>query len=223
MRQTILEAALAIADERGLDAVSMRAVGLRVGLSAMALYPHVSSKEALLDGMVEVLLTELVPLAGVDHPAGQESDPAAVGGDAGEEWWQRLVALAQAARKLAGRHPSAFTLLLSRPSVTPEALRATDALYQTILDAGVPDDQVARVERLLSTFVMGFAASEVNGRFSRGTLTPRSRRTQLAPAQLPAHYRLAAHLDDEIDFDAEFEADLTDLRILLDSIRSSPA
>ncbi|WP_327641116.1 TetR/AcrR family transcriptional regulator [Kribbella sp. NBC_00482] len=207
MRQTILEAALAIADERGLDAVSMRSVGLRVGMSAMALYPHVSSKDALLDGLVEVLLTELVPLADLDRDA---------------DWWTRLVALAQAARKLANRHPSAFTLLLSRPSVTPEALRATDALYQTILDAGIPDDQVARVERLLSTFVMGFAASEVNGRFSRGTLNPRSRRTQLAPTELPAHYRLATHLDIPIDFDAEFEADLDNLRILLQSIRSSP-
>ncbi|GAA1553099.1 TetR/AcrR family transcriptional regulator C-terminal domain-containing protein [Kribbella hippodromi] len=223
MRQTILAAALAIADERGLEAVSMRAVGLKVGLSAMALYPHVSSKDALLDGMVELLLTELVPLADAHHPAedGEAAGGASGGavGDGGEEWWLRLVALAQAARKLAGKHPSAFTLLLSRPSVTPEALRATDALYQTILDAGVPDDQVARVERLLSTFVMGFAASEVNGRFGRGTLTPTSRRTQLAPAQLPAHYRLAPHLDDEIDFNAEFEADLADLRVLLESMR----
>ena len=47
-RRKILDAALAIADERGLAAVSMRSLGERVGVSAMALYPHVSSKDALL-------------------------------------------------------------------------------------------------------------------------------------------------------------------------------
>src|SRR5690348_7911745 len=137
----------------------MRAVAERVGVSAMALYPHVGSKEALLDGLVDVLLAEL-PVAEV----------------AGDDPWSRLTALAHELRALAHRHPSAFGLLLSRPSVTPDAVRATDAVYQALLDAGIPDAQVPRVERLLSTFVLGFAASEVNGRFGAGTVDPRGRR-----------------------------------------------
>jgi AcrR family transcriptional regulator len=204
-RHKILLAAVAIADERGLAAVSMRAVGERVGVSAMALYPHVSSKDALLDGMVDVLLAELLPSLGT-LPA--EAD-----------WWTRLIAQAREVRRLAVRHPSAFSLLLARPSVTPDAVRATDALYQALLDSGVPDEQVDRVERLVSTFVLGFAASEVNGRFSRGTLNPRARRAQLPPEQIPAHYRLAEHLDQPKDWDAEFEADLDDLHTLIESIR----
>ncbi|MGC4943546.1 TetR/AcrR family transcriptional regulator [Kribbella sp. DT2] len=206
MRDEILQAALAIADERGLEAISMRSVALRVGVSAMALYPHVSSKEALLDGVVDVLLAELPGL--IEQPP-----PTA-------DWWVRLLAGVQAVRKLAARHPSAFSLLLSRPSVTPDALRATDFAYQAVLDAGVPDADVARVERLIATFVLGFAASEVNGRFSRGTLQPRARRAQLDPADLPAHYRLAGHLDQPIDWDAEFEADLEDLRKLVEALRA---
>ena len=202
-RRKILAAALAIADERGLDAVSMRTVGRRVGLSAMALYPHVASKEALLDGMVDMLLAEQLPLV--------EKLPA-------HDWPARLTAIAQGLRVLAKRHPSAFSLLLARPSVTPDAVRATDALYQVILDAGVPDAQVAQVERLVSTFVLGFAASEVNGRFSKGTLNPRARRAQLDPAEIPSHYRLADHLDRPVDWDAEFEADLRYLRALLETI-----
>ena len=55
-REEILDAALELADERGLAAVSMRAVADRVGVTPMALYPHVGSKAALLDGMVGRLL-----------------------------------------------------------------------------------------------------------------------------------------------------------------------
>lgn len=205
MRDNILRAALDIADEHGVAAVSMRAVAQRVGVSAMSLYPHVASKEALLDGVVDVLLAEQLPTL---EPLPADAD-----------WWTRLVAAAQGVRKLAARHPSAFSLLLARPSVTPDAVRATDMIYRAVLDAGVPDAHVARVERLVSTFVLGFAASEVNGRFSKGTLNPRARRAQLEPSEIPAHYRLAEHLDQPVDWDAEFEADLQDLRTLIETIR----
>lgn len=207
-RHKIVQAALAIADERGLAAVSMRAVAQRVGMSAMALYPHISSKDALLDGMVDLLLAELLPIT-QDLPA-----------DA--DWWSRLVAVTQGVRKLARRHPSAFSLLLSRPSVTPDAVRATDVMYRLILDAGVPEAQAPRIERLVSTFVLGYAASEVNGRFSKGALNPRARRAQLAPDEIPAHYQLADYLDQPSDWSAEFEADLQDLRTLIQAV-SRPA
>jgi len=206
LRRRILDAALATADERGLAGVTMRTVAQRVGVSAMALYPHVASKEALLDGMVDVLLAELLPLLDSLPP------------DAG--WWTRLVTLARGFRRLAADHPSAFSLLLSRPSVTSEAVRATDTVYRALLEAGVPDADAPRVERLISTFVIGFAASEVNGRFSGGTLTPRARRAQLAPAEVPGHHRLAEHLDRPVDWDAEFEADLADLRTLVETFRT---
>jgi AcrR family transcriptional regulator len=204
VRDQILAAALAIADERGLTAVSMRSVGERVGMSAMALYPHVASKDALLDGLVDLLLAEQIPIV--------ERLPA----DA--DWWTRLEAMAQGVRDLAVRHPSAFSLLLARPSVTTDALRATDAVYQALLDAGVPAAEVKRVERLVSTFVLGYAASEVNGRFSKGTLSPRARRAQLAEEDIPAHYQLADHLDQPVDWSAEFQADLRDLRMLIEAI-----
>jgi AcrR family transcriptional regulator len=209
LRHQILTAALAVADERGLPAVSMRTVASRVGVSAMALYPHVSSKEALLDGMVDLLLAELLPSL-------DELPPDA-------DWWTRVVALAHGVRQLAARHPSAFSLLLARPSVTPDAVRVTDALYQALLEAGVPDADVGRAERMISTFWLGFAASEVNGRFSRGTLNPRARRAQLAPAEIPAHYRLSEHLDQPVDWTAEFEADLHNLRTLIESFREPSA
>ncbi len=147
-REDILDATLALADERGLSAVSMRAVAARLGVTAMSLYRYVRDKDDLLDGLVERLLAEL-PLP----------DPKL----AGEE---RVRALASSMRDTAARHPDAFSLLLRRPVATEAALAVRNVVYSALRDAGVPEELVPRVERLLSTFVIGFAASEVGGRFA---------------------------------------------------------
>jgi AcrR family transcriptional regulator len=170
-RQEIVDAAMAIADKGGLDAVSMRAVADDVGVTPMALYRHFASKVALLDAMVERLVTSLAP----------ESAAGA--------WDERLTTLAYAYRGLAQRHPWSAQLLFSRPSVTPDAARVTEFIYAAIREAGVPEPQVGRLERLVTTFVIGFAASEVLGRFASRA----------------------------VDFSAEFEADLADLRHLIEA------
>ena len=208
-RQEILDAALALADEKGLDAVSMRAVAERTGVTPMALYPHVGSKAALLDGMLGRLLADLLP-------------PVAAAAES-QDWRQRLRTIAHLARGLAHRHPWAATLIFSRPSVAPDAVRVVDQIYAALIDAGVPDADVARVERLVSTFVIGYGASETGGRFSTGTLNPRGRRAQLAAGELPAHHALASWLDTPVDWDAEFETDLDDLVRLVEAIASGSA
>ncbi len=208
-RQEILDAALALADEKGLDAVSMRAVAERTGVTPMALYPHVGSKAALLDGMLGRLLADLLP-------------PVAAAAES-RDWRQRLRTIAHLARGLAHRHPWAATLIFSRPSVAPDAVRVVDQIYAALIDAGVPDADVARVERLVSTFVIGYGASETGGRFSTGTLNPRGRRAQLAAGELPAHHALATWLDIPVDWDAEFETDVDDLVRLVEAIASGSA
>jgi AcrR family transcriptional regulator len=208
-RQEILDAALALADEKGLDAVSMRAVAERTGVTPMALYPHVGSKAALLDGMLGRLLADLLP-------------PVAAAAES-QDWRQRLRTIAHLARGLAHRHPWAAMLIFSRPSVAPGAVRVVDQIYAALIDAGVPDADVARVERLVSTFVIGYGASETGGRFSTGTLNPRGRRAQLAAGELPAHHALATWLDTPVDWDAEFETDLDDLVRLVEAIASGSA
>lgn len=146
-RAAILEAALAIADDQGLDAVTMHAVARRLQVTPMALYRHVGSKAALLDGLVEMLLTDL-PLPARELP-----------------WPEFLAALAAGIRATARRHPAAFPLLLSRPAVTPAAMSVRNAVHDALRQAGVPDTDIARTERLLSTAVLGFAVSEAAGRF----------------------------------------------------------
>lgn len=147
-RQVILRASLDLADERGLAAVTMQAVADRLGVTPMALYRHIKDKADLLDAVVESLLLEFVL-----------PDPRL-------PWRERLSAVARAARESARRHPAVFPLLLQRAANTPGARRVREVIYAALRDAGIHDDQVARAERLLSTFVMGFAVSEASGRFT---------------------------------------------------------
>jgi AcrR family transcriptional regulator len=189
----ILETALQIATESGVEAVSMRSVASRIGLTAMALYPHVPSKEAMLDGIVDRLIAR-VELPAPDAP-----------------WEERLADLAHSFRTVAHVHRSVVSLLFTRPAVTPDAMRLVETIYQALLDAGVPDAEVSRLERLISTAIVGFVVSEAEGRFGQGSATPRARRALLPKAQFPAHNRLASQLDTAPDVGGDFEADVADL------------
>ena len=147
-RRLILDQALALVDERGLAAMSMRAVAERVGLTSMALYPYVGGKDALLDGLVDLLVLELG--AEVDEPAGPD-------------WRVRLRALGRAVRHLAGKHPGAFPLLLNRSAAGASASWLTAALRGLLHDAGVPADHIARLARMILAFLLGYGTGEVTG------------------------------------------------------------
>jgi AcrR family transcriptional regulator len=163
-REEVLDATLALADEQGVDAVSMRAVARRLDVTPMALYRHVGDKQALLDALVERLLDEL-PIP-----------------DRGQPWRDRLEVLAASLRATARSHPDAFLMLLRRPAATPAALRRRDAVYDALRDAGVDEALVPRVERLLNSFILGFAASEAAGRFN-----------EVTPSDLDADLEWAQH------------------------------
>lgn len=148
-----------LADQQGLAAVTMQSVADRLGVTPMALYRHVANKADLLDGVVESILLE-VPLP----------DPAA-------DWATRLVSLARGTRMAALRHPEIFPLLLQRAAATPGARRVRDVVYDALREAGLGEEDVIQLERLMATAVLGFAASEAGGRF-----------TAHSPAQLDADF-----------------------------------
>jgi AcrR family transcriptional regulator len=150
-RAAVIDAAMQLADDSGLAAVTMHAVAQRLGVTPMALYRHVDGKQALLDGMVERLLTGY-PLPPADTP-----------------WADRLTGMAEAIRSTAKRHPAVFPLLLTRPVVTPAARAVRDYVQAALREAGLAAADVARAERLTSTAVLGFAASEAAGRFRQHT------------------------------------------------------
>jgi AcrR family transcriptional regulator len=143
----VLEAALVVAEREGLEGLSMRLVARELDVSPMALYRHVTDKDDLLDGLVERLLGELA----------LPDDALA--------WDERLRLLAGELRALARRRPSLFGLLLQRRAVGEGATRARQAALRALCDSGLDSDAAQRLERLLSTLVMGFAFSEATGRF----------------------------------------------------------
>jgi AcrR family transcriptional regulator len=146
-RDRVLDGALAVAERSGLEQLSMRLLARELDVSPMALYRHVANKEDLLDGLVERLLDQ------VQLP--DDSLP----------WDQRLRMLAAELRSLAHRHPGLFVLLLRRRAVGADATRARETALRALRDGGLDPETATRRERLLSTVIMGFALSEVAGRF----------------------------------------------------------
>ena len=184
-RRLILDQALALVDERGLAAMSMRAVAERVGLTSMALYPYVGGKDALLDGLVDLLHLEL---------------GSVVGEGADNDWRRRLVALGRAVRQLAYAHPGAFPLLLNRSAAAASASWLTAALRGILHDAGVPGDRIPRMARMICAFLLGYATGEVTGGLPAA----------LPGEPLPGELLPGETLPGETG-EREFEADLTDL------------
>lgn len=124
-RDRILRSAFALADKKGLEAVTMRSVAAKLGVEAMSLYHHVPSKKAMLEGLLD-LLVEVAEL-----PAGDV---------ASEDWIRGASA---ALRTLAQKHPRLVPLLTSRtvPLADPAAARPFEAGLAAFTRQGLPVPQ----------------------------------------------------------------------------------
>jgi AcrR family transcriptional regulator len=203
-RAEILDAAIALADAGGLAAVTLRAIAQRVGATAMALYGYFPDKDSLLDAMADRVVSEVFPgrftaLAG---------------------WRDRLLAAAELARTVAREHPSVIQYAFTRPAQTPRTLQVVEFTYQALLDAGVPLAEIPRLERFVSTFVIGWALSEASGRFAASRMNRRERRELLGPDEMPAYDEVAAVRDTRANPDAEFLADFTGILDLIEAAAS---
>lgn len=134
----VVEAAIALADAEGLDAVSMRRVAQELGVVPMTLYTYVPDKSALLDLMLDRTY--------VDMPHAETG---------GRPWRERLAAIAEENRALFERHPWAATRPASRPPLGP----GLAAKYEHELRAfdGLGLDEVETDSAL--TFLLGFVQS----------------------------------------------------------------
>ena len=138
-RDQVLRAAVALADEHGLAAVSMRRLSQQLGVVPMALYKHVADKEALLDGMVAVVVGEFAA-----------PDPAL-------EWRDAVRARLLSARQALGRHPWARQAIESRTRRTPEVLGHMDAVTGLLRAGGLSDDLTHHVMHALGNRIWGFS------------------------------------------------------------------
>ncbi|HVJ51095.1 MAG TPA: TetR family transcriptional regulator [Aliidongia sp.] len=194
-RGQIASAALELIDEDGLEACSMRRLGSRLGVEAMALYHHFPSKGVLLDAVIDHLLDEI--------PSPELSDP-----------FERLRQLMRNFREIAIRHPRAFVLLATRRFNTEHAFNWYETVLSAFAELGLNAADTARWFRLIGGYVCGEGLSEVASR----ELVPDATalRLQSAPEELPySHVRAAApHL--KVDkLEGAFEFSLT---ILFDAL-----
>jgi AcrR family transcriptional regulator len=193
-RERILQAALRIMDEEGLEAVTMRRVGRELGVEAMSLYNHVEDKEAILDGVCETILAEF------ELPETIEAD----------DWGPALRTLGRSFRQLLKAHPNVITLLAQHrhPVMAPEAWRPLEALLGTLRRAGMTVEETARAQSLLIAFVIGFVMHETQGTFHPGGEGPGPDHETMG--RLLGSYGLVNLAElfprlKDCDFDADFE------------------
>ncbi|OLT09268.1 AcrR family transcriptional regulator [Pseudonocardia sp. CNS-139] len=148
-RERVLAAAVALADAEGIGALSMRRLGVALGVEAMSLYNHVGGKSDLLDGMVDAVFAE------AEVPAGPD-------------WRAALRARAVAVREALARHPWAIGLMESRTTPGAATLRHHDAVLGVLRGAGFSVALTAHAYALLDSYVYGFAVQEASLPFSTG-------------------------------------------------------
>ena len=142
-RERVLDAALALADEGGVEAVSMRRLGQVLGVEAMSLYKHVADKEAILDGIADLVMDEVeVPSPDLD-------------------WRTSVRRSAISAHAALRRHPWAGLVLESRLNPGPARLRYLEAVVGVLRGAGFDTATVARAFMALDSHTYGFTMQEL--------------------------------------------------------------
>jgi AcrR family transcriptional regulator len=150
-RDTVLRRAVALADDAGLPALSMRKLGDALGVEAMSLYHHVKDKSALLDGMVDEVFAE------IELPAPELG------------WRTALRQRSTAVRAALARHRWAIGLLESRAAPGPATLRHHDAVLGCLRRDGFSVPAAAHAYALLDSYVYGFALQEASLPLPTGT------------------------------------------------------
>jgi AcrR family transcriptional regulator len=191
-RERVLHAAVAFADESGLETLSMRKLGEAVGVEAMSLYSHVANKDDLLDGMIDMVFSE------IDLPSGED------------DWKTAMRQRAISVRRVLSRHRWAIGLMESRSSPGPATMRHHDAVIGCLRSAGFSVELTAHAYSVLDSYIYGFALQERSLPFDTPDETAELARVILA--QFPAdQYPHLAELTSEhvlrpgYDYGHEFE------------------
>ena len=159
-RERVLRAAIAMADQEGVESLSMRKLGQALGVEAMSLYRHVANRDDILEGICDLVIGEI----GV--PA-QDAD-----------WKLAMRQRASSAHEVILRHPWASTLIESRGGLSPARLRYVEAIIGSLRRGGFPIEGAYHAIVILDAFVYGFALQEVNWPVSAQDSPAATRRLQ---------------------------------------------
>ena len=137
-RERVLHAAVALADEAGVESLSMRKLSQKLDVVPMALYKHVANKEELLDGMVEVIISE------IDTQV------------RGEDWKDAVRLRILSARQAMLRHRWASQVIESRTHAPPVVLEYMNSLIGLFRKGGLSADLTHHVMHALGSRMWGF-------------------------------------------------------------------
>ena len=186
-----MQAAIEIADREGLDALTMRGLGAKLGFEAMSLYKHVAGKDEILDGLLERVISE------IEIPSGEA------------DWKEAMRRRALSARMVFTKHSWAIGLLESGRTMGPDVLRYLDATLGSLRSAGFSIEDSAHAFWLLDSYVYGHVIQELS--FShRPTETtadaPESLRGETVENDYPHLIEMEEHArSHQYSFDHEFE------------------
>jgi AcrR family transcriptional regulator len=143
-RERILNAALELADENGIEAVTMRKLGQALGFEAMSLYNHVANKDEVFNGMLDLVLAECEP----PSPAG--------------DWAEAIRSSASSVHQALRKHPWACPLLMSPGRVRDARLGYMDLLLGRLRQAGFSAETTYHAYHVLDGFIFGFSLWETS-------------------------------------------------------------
>jgi len=143
-RERVLRAAIRLADDSGIDALTMRRLGQELGVEAMSLYNHVANKDDLLDGIVDLVLGDIdVPPTGTD-------------------WKQAMRQRAISAHEVLLAHPWAAVQIMSRYNIGPGMTRYLDATFGRLREGGFSVESALDAWNALDSHLYGFTLQELN-------------------------------------------------------------
>src|SRR6185503_8577277 len=141
-RERVLDAAFALADEIGVESLSMRRLAKALGVEAMSLYNHVGSKDDLLDGLVDLVFEEIEP-----PPSGVD-------------WRTAMRRRAVSTREALRRHPWAIGLMEARSQPGPSSIALHEAVLKTLREAGFSLAETVHAYSVQDAYIYGFALQE---------------------------------------------------------------
>ena len=193
-RARVLQAAMALADDAGIESLTMRRLGEELGVGPMALYRHIANKDDLIDAMVDVVFSEI----GVPWFDG--------------DWKRAMRDRAIAVRESLIRHRWAIGILESRANPGPANLQHHDAVIGCLREGGFDIAMAAHAYSVLDSYIYGFAATQKNLPFTAEDAGEKAE-TMLRPFAAGAYPHLTEMLKDHImqpgyDYGDEFELGL---------------
>jgi len=190
-RERVLQTAIKRADQGGIASLSMRKLGQELGVEAMALYYHFRNKDEVLDGIIDLVFSE------IDLPP------------SGADWTAALRQRAISVREVLSRHRWAIGLMESRANPGPATLRHHDAVLGSLRAAGFSLEMAAHVYSLLDSYLYGFALQEKNMPFDTSDEVADVARRMLEPFPVDEYPNLVAMIEHAMkpgyDFSDEFE------------------